>query len=100
MPASKETNKAQHKGRLKAVMHDIDAIHRAIEVCGGKRSQLAKQLGVSWQQVELWVKGRSIVTGERAVMIEVITKGEVKREEVRPDLYEPIKNYDEMESRQ
>lgn len=91
MPLHKEKAKVQHKGRLKGEMHSLDAINKAIQVCGGKRSSLARELDVSWQQINLWLKGQSIVTGERAVMIEEVTKGKVKREEVRPDLYRPIK---------
>jgi len=92
---------AGHKGRLRGEMHNIDAILRAIDILGGTRSDLANALNVSWQQVTLWLNGDSIVTGERAVVIEEITKGEVTREEIRPDLYRSIKvNSDEMEEGQ
>ena len=81
-------------------MHSIEAIEKAIKVCGGKRSHLARRLNVSWQQIRLWLEKKSIITGERAVMIELVTNGEVKRDEIRPDLYRPIKgNYDEVGER-
>ena len=91
MPTRKQKPKIQHKGRLKGQMHNIDSIYKALQFFGGKRSDLARELGVSWQQVQLWLKGESVVTGERAVVIEMITKGRVTREEIRPDLYRPLK---------
>ncbi len=97
MPNETNKTKVQHQGRLKGEMHDTEAVERAIKVCGGKRSHLAKRLNVSWQQVRLWLEEKSIITGERAVMIELVTNGEVKRDEIRPDLYRPIEgNYNEV----
>jgi len=85
--------KILHKGKLKCVMHDVDAIQRAVNVCGGKPADLARQAGVSWQQVKLWLTGKTIMTAERAVAIEEITNGKVTREEIRPDIFKREKNY-------
>lgn len=39
--------------------------------------------GLVWQ----WINGRTQITAERAVEIETITGGQIKRQELRPDLY-------------
>ncbi len=80
-------SKIRHNGKLKCAMHSIEAIQSAVDACGGKPADLAREAGVSWQQVKLWLTGRTIVTAERAVAIEEITKGKVTREEIRPDLF-------------
>ncbi len=79
--------KTQHLGKLRGVMHDIDALKEAVEYCGGKPAYLARKMGVSWQAVKLWLTGRSIISAERAVIIEEITEGQVTREALRPDIF-------------
>ena len=102
MQSSDQSEKKAHGGRLKARMHNIDALQRAIEVCGGKRSVLAKRLGVSWQTVALWLetgkdkKGKkkgACITAERALCIEYVTGGKVTRQDLRPDLWAPMEEY-------
>jgi DNA-binding transcriptional regulator YdaS (Cro superfamily) len=51
------------------------------------QGDLAKALGVSQGLVSQWLSGATSVTAERAVQIEQITGGKVKRQELRPDLY-------------
>jgi len=82
-----------HKGRLKSRMHDVDALKRAIEVCDNKRSILARRLNVSWQTIELWLRGKSCITAERAMSIEYVTGGKVTRRDLRPDLWAPMEEY-------
>lgn len=59
-------------------------VRRAIELLGGVR-KAAKTLGVSPTAIYKWLDNG--VTAERAIEIERATNGEVKREELRPDLY-------------
>lgn len=94
MPAKKKQIRNGKKGRVSGQMHNVEAIKKAIEVCGGLHQDLASRVDVSQQQVSLWLSKQSIVTGERAVMIEIATNGEVSREEVRPDLFRPIESDD------
>jgi len=79
--------KIQHLGKLKGAMHNIEALKEAVEYCGGKPVDLAREIGVSWQAVNLWLTGRSIISAERAVVIEEITQGQVTREALRPDIF-------------
>ncbi len=76
-----------HNGKLAVPKHEIEPIERAMEICGGKRTDLARELDVSWQIVSLWLSGKGGIPGERAVQIELATGGLVRREEIRPDLY-------------
>lgn len=47
----------------------------------------AKSLGVSKGLVWQWLNGRTAITGERAVQIERITNGAIKRQHLLPELY-------------
>jgi len=76
-----------NKGKIAVPRHEIEPIERAMEICGGKRTDLGRELGVSWQIVSLWLNGKGGIPGERAVQIELVTGGLVRREEIRPDLY-------------
>lgn len=51
------------------------------------QEQFAKLIGVSQGAVWQWLNGRSQITGERAVEIEEKTAGEVRRQDLRPDLF-------------
>jgi DNA-binding transcriptional regulator YdaS (Cro superfamily) len=95
MNNSAEKVSGNHKGRLKNRMHDVKALERAIEVCGGKKSILARRLGVSWQTIALWldVEKGTRITAERALCIEYVTGGKVTRRELRPDLWAPMEEY-------
>ena len=71
---SKEDIKALQAMRLQAL----------VNWCGSK-SQLARNLGVSRQVVGGWVK-RGRIAATYATMVERKTRGEFKREHLRPDV--------------
>ncbi len=52
------------------------------------QEEFAKQIGVSQGLVWQWIGGRTRITAERAVEIEEKTHGEIRRHELRPDLFE------------
>ncbi|CAH1387048.1 hypothetical protein NTGM5_480044 [Candidatus Nitrotoga sp. M5] len=52
------------------------------------QAKLGSLLNVSQSVVSQWVRGETRITAERAIQIEKVTKGQVSREELRPDLYE------------
>lgn len=93
MQSSHQAIKKAHGGRLKARMHNIEALERAIELCDGKRSILARRLNVTWQTIETWIHGKSCITAERAMSIEYVTGGKVTRQDLRPDLWAPMEEY-------
>jgi len=93
MQSSDQSKKKAHGGRLKARMHNIDALQRAIDSCDGKRSILARRLNVTWQTIELWLHEKSCITAERAMSIEYVTGGKVTRQDLRPDLWAPMEEY-------
>lgn len=88
--------KIQHLGKLKGEMHSIEAVKDVVKYCGGTPASLARESGVSWQTVNLWLTGRSIISAERAVALEEITKGQVTREELRPDIFKREKQKNEV----
>jgi DNA-binding transcriptional regulator YdaS (Cro superfamily) len=60
-------------------------IDRAIRIAGGQR-KLAQLIGVSYQAIQ---KFRRRVPAEQAIPIERATDGQVKRHQLRPDIYPP-----------
>lgn len=62
-------------------------IQRAVAAAGG-RPQFARLMGVSVVMVHKWLTGRARLTGERARQVESVTNGQVKRHELRPDLFD------------
>jgi len=52
------------------------------------QAQFAERMGVSQGLVWQWLNGRQPITAERAVKIELLTEGEIRRHELRPDLYQ------------
>jgi DNA-binding transcriptional regulator YdaS (Cro superfamily) len=60
-----------------------DILNRA-----GSRASLARALGVSPQAAHGWVDFNRIPAA-RAIQIEQVTDGLIKRHELRPDLWEP-----------
>jgi DNA-binding transcriptional regulator YdaS (Cro superfamily) len=91
--------KIQHLGKLKGRMHNIKAIEDVVKYCGGIPADLARESGVSWQTVKLWLTGKSIISAERAVALEEITKGKVTREALRPDIFKRRKIKNEVGAR-
>ena len=63
----------------------MEPLKRAIEIAGST-TMLAKQIGVSRQAVEKWEQNG--VPADRALDIERVVGGAVKRHELRPELYE------------
>lgn len=54
---------------------------------GISQDAFAKSLDVSKGLVWQWLNGRTEITAEKAVDIERVTRGEVKRQQLRPDLF-------------
>ncbi len=63
----------------------MDAIKQAATLMGGQK-KLAQALGVTEGMVSHWLHGRNQVTLERAILIERLTGGAVRREQLRPDI--------------
>lgn len=59
-------------------------VEKAIDECGGLQ-KAAEALGVRYQAVQKWLKGR--VPAERVVPLSEVSG--VSREDLRPDLYPP-----------
>lgn len=62
-------------------------IFQYLEARGIQQAEFARQLGVSPGLVWQWLNDETKITAERAVQIEEATGGDVKREDVRPDLF-------------
>lgn len=62
------------------------ALAKAIEVVG-TQAALAKALGVTQQAVSYWVTTETPVPAEYCGAIEKATAGEVKRAQLRPDIF-------------
>jgi len=80
--------KAREKEKAKADADMIDHRKRAISFAGGP-AQLARYIRaagkpISTQAISQWVK----VPPERVLLVEKATKGKVKREEMRPDVFD------------
>lgn len=63
----------------------MESIRKAISIAGGA-SHLAALLGVSTQAVCFWRDGARSIPPERCIAIEKATKGEVRCEDLRPDV--------------
>lgn len=61
--------------------------YAALIARGYTRSQLAEIFGVSLGAISHYIHGRKKVSAMRAVAIEIKTKGEITRRELRPDLF-------------
>lgn len=72
-------------------MRPNQALDKAVEIMGSQTA-LARACGVKPQAVQQWVAS-GMCPLRRAVEIERLTDGEVKREVLRPDIYaeQPIK---------
>ena len=53
------------------------------------QEQFGRKVGVTQGAVWQWINGRVQVDPKRAIKIERATRGQIKRHELRPDLYEP-----------
>lgn len=62
-------------------------IKRAAEIAGGTQRHLADALGVSPSFISQWLSGIRKVPASMCQDIEDLTGGEVKCEELRPDVF-------------
>lgn len=69
-------------------MHHRPLIERAVSLIGSQQ-KLAEAIGLSQQGVSYLLKQAPRVTAEVAVAIERATKGEIRREQLRPDIFTP-----------
>ncbi len=53
----------------------------------GSAAALAREMGVTRGHVSHWVTGRHLITPERCKQLEDLTKGRIKRADLRPDLF-------------
>lgn len=53
------------------------------------QEQFARKLEVTQGAVWQWINGRANVSPQMAKKIEKATRGQIKRHELRPDVYEP-----------
>lgn len=61
---------------------------------GCSQSDLAERLGVTQGAVWQWVNGKTRITAERAIEIDLVTGGVVSRHELRPDVFGPLQAAD------
>lgn len=66
-------------------MNKTNAINHAVFLVGGQ-SSLARKIGVTPQAVQRWCKTGNVPT-ERVIAVEEATEGQIKRTELRPDIY-------------
>lgn len=66
----------------------IDAVRKAVRILDGQKPAAAA-LDVSPGLVWQWLNEKTEVTAERAVDIERATDRQVRRHEIRPDLFDP-----------
>lgn len=62
------------------------AIKKVVDFFGGSQVETAKKLNVSKSQVWQWLNNVNAIAIEKAIDIEDKTNGEVKCEELRPDV--------------
>ena len=69
------------------------ALQRAVDIFGTQKA-LAEAIGVTpgrvWQWMHQSDQPRNKISPDKAYLIEQATKGEVKREELRPDIFGPV----------
>lgn len=63
-------------------------IQKAVELVGSQKA-LADQIGLSQQGVSWLLNDATQVSAEIAIKIERATRGEVSKEQLRPDLFGP-----------
>ncbi len=66
-------------------MHTAELVDQAVQIMGGRRLA-AETLGVTRVHIGLLVNGKTPVTAEMAMKIQLATKNKVVAEELRPDL--------------
>jgi len=68
-----------------SAMSRNEAFSNWVERIGAERA--AELLGVSVPAVYHWCSGRRKIGAERAIQIEAVTNGALRREQLRPDLF-------------
>lgn len=64
-----------------------DALKRAVELAGGQKP-LAEAIGTSQSQIWYWLhRAKHGVPAEYVLPIEAATNGQVRRHDLRPDVY-------------
>lgn len=63
----------------------MEAITKAVEILGGPAAA-SRALGVTPQAVSFWMSGHRTPSAETCLAIERMTRGQVKVEQVRPDI--------------
>ncbi|WP_368373240.1 transcriptional regulator [Pseudomonas brassicacearum] len=63
----------------------LDALNRALQVCGNNQSELARRCGVKQPHVWKWLKAGRVPT-ERVLAVSRASGGTVLPHELRPDL--------------
>lgn len=76
---------SQIEGRPPHSSYGVLAIVEAIKIMGGT-SALARALDLTPSSVSIWLRGGT-VAAHRAIQIEHVTKGAVKKEQLRPDIF-------------
>lgn len=61
-------------------------LEKAVSLLGGQ-TKLAKELGVKQQNVWSWLRIAKKIPAEVCIPIEKATQGQVKKEELRPDIF-------------
>ena len=63
-----------------------DYLQKAITIAGSQK-KLAIACGISQTAIHKWLKRDAYIPLERAYQIDKATKGEVTKEQLRPDIY-------------
>lgn len=64
--------------------YNIEAIKKAAEICGSL-SKLALDVGANYGSAFKWMHGKAVPSPLYCMKIEKATKGQVKKEDIRPD---------------
>ncbi len=68
----------------KSDRHNIEAIKKAADVCGSL-SKLSIAVGTTYTSAFKWAHGKAVPSPLNCMKIEKATRGQVKKEEIRPD---------------
>ncbi|EKD85867.1 MAG: hypothetical protein ACD_37C00591G0002 [uncultured bacterium] len=68
----------------KSDMYNIEAIKKAANVCGSL-SKLAIAIGATYTSAFKWAHGKAVPSPLNCMKIEKATRGQVTKEEIRPD---------------
>jgi DNA-binding transcriptional regulator YdaS (Cro superfamily) len=68
----------------KSDAHSIEAIKKAADICGSL-SKLAIDVGANYTSAFKWAHGKAVPSPLSCMKIEKATRGQVTKEEIRPD---------------